>query len=314
MSTKSQHWTDKYTTAFVNTVLCTTPSDTTTTYIEDTNEADETNEPGSEQNPAKSTILEAFYFGLWLMPRLLSMIFLIVLLVWVVQVQGGLGYHELTVFGFHAFLMSLFVVTFTNEAILTYVAPLLPQLTNDRSYLRYFHVTCHVLGLTCLILGMIAIVDYKAWSDVPTVFPFYTMYSAHSWMGVLTIAFWGIQALYSVVVFYAIQWTPDSAKTKEKLVNFHHFLGHCTYAFGLATCALGFQDMQSSDLATSTPPGAMNMTMSTMEGYLPDSTFSQLSGAGTVLLATLGMSTFAALNFIPRPVIKSLGVTLLPSR
>lgn len=73
---------------------------------------------------------------LWILPRVTSLVFLVVLLVWIVQVQGGLGWDAESVFGWHPLLMAFFVTLFTNEAILTYKAPLLPLLTNHRTFLK----------------------------------------------------------------------------------------------------------------------------------------------------------------------------------
>lgn len=73
---------------------------------------------------------------LWTLPRAISLTYLVVLLVWIVQVEGGFGFDAASIFGWHALLMSFFVAMFTNEALLTYVAPLFPQLANDRMYLK----------------------------------------------------------------------------------------------------------------------------------------------------------------------------------
>ena len=73
---------------------------------------------------------------LWTLPRVISLTYLVVLLVWIVQVEGGFGFDAASIFGWHALLMSFFVAMFTNEALLTYVAPLFPQLVNDRMYLK----------------------------------------------------------------------------------------------------------------------------------------------------------------------------------
>ena len=97
---------------------------------------------------------------------------------------------------------------------------------------------------------------------------------------------------------------------KEIYVNIHHFIGRSVYIFGLVTCALGFQDMQSSDLASSTSSdssdsssmdtsgigggGGINITTSgtimdlDMDGYLYNSVFAQLASAGTIVLGMLG--------------------------
>mmetsp|Transcript_13601 Transcript_13601/g.20395 ORF Transcript_13601/g.20395 Transcript_13601/m.20395 type:complete len:365 (-) Transcript_13601:429-1523(-) len=71
---------------------------------------------------------------LWVLPRVFSLIYLVVLLVWIVETQGGFGFDASTVFGWHALLMSFFVTLFTNEAVLTYTAPLFPQLANHVKY------------------------------------------------------------------------------------------------------------------------------------------------------------------------------------
>ena len=71
-----------------------------------------------------------------MLPRLLSLAYLVVLLVWIVQLQGGFGFDAESIFGLHALLMLFLVAMFTNEAFLTYVAPLFLQLSNNRSYLK----------------------------------------------------------------------------------------------------------------------------------------------------------------------------------
>ena len=64
------------------------------------------------------------------------------------------------VFGWHALCMGLFVAVFTNEAVLSFVAPLAP-LGAHKGYLITWHVAMHVLALAAFILGLVAIVSYK---------------------------------------------------------------------------------------------------------------------------------------------------------
>jgi len=85
--------------------------------------------------------------------------------------------------------------------------------------------------------------------------------------------------------------------------NIHSFLGKIVYATGLATCAMGFQDMQGSDLSSSMPPmndtqmAMMNMTMGDDMGYSPTSTLAQSACACVLLITFCGIATFAALNW-----------------
>lgn len=70
-----------------------------------------------------------------------------------------------------------------------------------------------------------------------------------------------------------------SAEEKQAFLTFHRYLGRCIFVCGLATAALGLQDMQSSDLAGL--------------GYGPFSTYSELAPAGAIVLLVFGMSVFA---------------------
>lgn len=69
------------------------------------------------------------------------------------------------------------------------------------------------------------------------------MYSPHSWCAICFLGLWGLQLAGGL---YIHTYNPASY---PKLHKYHRFLGKAVYVVGLATCALGFQDMQASDLA-----------------------------------------------------------------
>jgi len=247
---------------------------------------------------------------LWFFPRVLTVMFFAVLFVWIYQAEGGFGFDEATLFGWHALLMALFVVLFTQESVLAYTAPLFlgPISKPHRSVVgKWFHVICHVLGIISAMLGITAIVYYKNLSPQPPAFPFYAVYSPHSWLGITVLILWGIQL---VAGLYVHLYQPQH--NRYLLVKMHRFFGCVVYIAGLATCALGLQDMQSSDLASSTPPIPGNYdTMSmggqtfifynnqtiNVTGYYPDSPEAQYSSACTILLLFLGITTIAPLVF-----------------
>lgn len=99
----------------------------------------------------------------------------------------------------------------------------------------------HVLSLVAIILGLISIVDYKNWSGDSNAFPMNTAYSVHSWLGIITVALFGIQIIFSIVLFGVMKWPEDkdSQKKKAEYKQVHHFIGHCMFAAGLAACATG---------------------------------------------------------------------------
>jgi len=155
------------------------------------------------------------------------------------------------------------------------------------------------------MLGIVAIVYYKNLSPQPVTFPFYSVYSPHSWLGIAVLVLWGIQMAAGIYIHIIGEL---SSNDKILLAKIHRYLGKVIYVAGLVTCALGLQDMQSSDLASSTPPmpgmqdnmgmsdvmvmGSMNMT-----GYYPNSPQAQYSSACTILLLLIGMATFGTLVF-----------------
>jgi len=248
-----------------------------------------------DQKSSKSDFLGGPNTGMKILPRVLAAIFLIVLLVWIFQAEGGLGTDEDTVFGVHALLMGLFVVVCVQESVLAYASPSFGMITRSRKILKYYHVICQLLGIALSIGGLVAIVYYKSLSDSPIVFPFYTMYSPHSWIGVAFLSLWVIQ-FGNGLYFHAFAANDLNAQHKRTATKWHRYLGKCIYVLGLATCAMGFQDMQSSDLASSSPPMNMDMDVQIMNmtGYYPDSNLAQYASACSLLLALMGMATFAS--------------------
>jgi len=222
-------------------------------------EMEEFGEDENPNDPISKRILTMITMR-WLLPRLLVVIFLIVLLVWIFQAEGGLGFEEATIFGLHALLMSLFAVVFTQEGVMAYSQSLL-KFTRNRRVFKNFHICCHIMGMVCAVLGLVTIVYYKSLSPQPVVFPFYTAYSPHSWVGIALLSLWFIQMVVGTYSHIATL-NPDQKRTFSR---YHGFLGKFIYGLGLVTCAMGFQDMQSSDLASSTPPG-MQLSSDMMSG------------------------------------------------
>jgi len=236
---------------------------------------------------------------IWIFPRLIVIVFLIILLGWIYEAEGGIGNQDSSMFGWHALLMALFIVVFTQEGILVYSAPLLGSFTKNRKIMKFFHVTCHILGIICAIGGLIAIVYYKSLSGPLIVFPFYTMYSPHSWLGVALLSLWIIQMIAGIFWQNDLFQSKLSPNQKRTFSKYHKFLGKFIYGVGLATCAMGLQDMQSSDLAGSTQPmpnmtdAQMMMMGGNMTGYLPDSNLAQYASGGVLLLLLSGLATLA---------------------
>jgi len=260
----------------------------------------------SEIRKAPNKKIQTF---IWISPRSLAIIYFIILFLWIFRAEGGLGAVEANLFGWHALLMSLFVVFFTQEAVLSFSSPIISfSQKGCLNGARIFHVICHVLGIISAMLGIVAIVYYKKLSPQPPVFPFYSVYSPHSWLGIAILILWGVQLATKLYVYVV----DVSEEDRTNLLKLHRYLGKVIYVAGLATCALGLQDMQSSDLASSTPVisgtyDTLNMGDSEMivignttinvTGYFPNSPEAQYSCACTILLLLIGMATFGTVVF-----------------
>jgi len=271
-------------------------------FVQTSPEARPQDRRDSESVRDKVQVVEPVSWLTWAAPRVVTTILLTVLLAWIYQAEGGIGSSFLHVFGLHALLMWLFLVL-TQEALLMFSVPIsepflrLCPTVGMWMKSRAFHVTLHCTGLLCVIGGLVAIAEYKALSPSPIDFPFYTMYSPHSWLAVCLLGLWLMQFTSSAVQAYLYQggrrgFYPTWARA-------HRFLGFVIYGVALATCALGFQDMQSSDLSGSVPPyvSVANFTQDDFDqmGYYPNSTLAQLACAAVMLLMLQGITTFFAI-------------------
>jgi len=211
--------------------------------------------------------------------RVFGLLFFIILMIWCAEAEGGFGFAEASVFGLHALFMGLFVIVCLQESLLCFsVLPLLRLccVAPSSVAVRALHITCHVLSLIFIVLGLVAIVYYKSLSPQPVAYPFFTMYSPHSWAAVALLCMWGIQAIGGSLFGKCCRLSLNARLMLRKL---HSFNGKFIYGLALATAALGFQDMQGSDLA-----GA---------GYAPDSNLAQYAAAACILLILSGFATFA---------------------
>ena len=147
------------------------------------------------------------------------------------------------------------------------------------------HLLLHVLSLVCIVLGLVAIVLYKRLPQEATPTTSSTdmgyssrTYSVHSWVGIATLGLWGLQLLGGM----AKRLLRPSPANAEAVHRAHAFLGKAAFAGGVASCALGFEDMQAGDLA-----GA---------SYAPLSRDSLLASGASIVLLFLAVVTLAAME------------------
>ena len=74
----------------------------------------------------KRNVVENPMKGYWMFPRIIWIAYLAILLVWIVDNEGGFGWTANNVFGWHALFMSLFTIILNSETIIAYTIPFFP--------------------------------------------------------------------------------------------------------------------------------------------------------------------------------------------
>jgi len=108
---------------------------------------------------------------------------------------------------------------------------------------KMLHAVWNLLGLCAASAGLAAVFKFHNQRHI------LNLYSLHSWIGVLTFSFLGMQWLFGFFS-YVISIVPESIKSAS--VPIHRFFGVTVFVLGLATCASGFLEkltfLQSSAL------------------------------------------------------------------
>ena len=231
-----------------------------------------------------SSWLRWFFVAL---PRMAWVTLLVLTLLWVVQVEGSLGFNLDSTFGWHAFFMVLATIC-VGESILAVSAsssssgasgwPSGNKVVVGRWRLGVIkHVALHAATVVLSILALVAIGYYKKLNVAAAgaSFPFWTLFSPHSWLGIVLVIMWVVQ-----VAVRAVHSRVLSAAAKVVSHRTHVFLGKAVFVTALATCALGFQDMQGSDLSVDVDDMA----------YQPLSVWANYACAAVVMLLVFGLA------------------------
>eukprot|EP00873_Tetraselmis_striata_P021299 jgi/Tetstr1/441563/TSEL_029792.t1 len=165
---------------------------------------------------------------------------------WVFQHLGGLalapretapGVNDTgVIFNWHPLLMAVAFPLLMSEAVVAYRAPLVGGDSQARPRKKMLHGVLHATAASCIVLSAVA--AFKSHSlKLPQPIP--DLYSAHSWMGLATLALLGTQMLLAGWAYVFPGWTSAS---KRSYGPGHIFGGLAVYILGLATMATGLQE------------------------------------------------------------------------
>ena len=203
-------------------------------------------------------------FGSWasasalpLLQRVATVVFFIAFLAWLDVLPIPWFEREadgVVSFNYHPLCMTLAFVALMPEAVITY-ADGEEYRGLSHADAKRVHTALHVVATTLLVMGLMAIFANHGGHEIPP------LYSAHSWMGVVTTALVCCQAFLGISVFF---FTPARALTRTlgsggdsplgdggvadaraRLAPYHRFFGATTFAMGTATCMSGFVEKQA---------------------------------------------------------------------
>ncbi|KAJ1559817.1 hypothetical protein HK405_009244 [Cladochytrium tenue] len=223
--------------------------------------------------------------------RGLTVAFFAILFVWLYGAEGGVGTDQSSLFGLHALLMSLFTFIVLQESVLCFFAP---SFGLSRRARVAFHAVAGVAAAGCLAGGLAAVARYKDLTteevnDGEWLFPYFHLFSPHAWAGVALGSVFAVQLVFGLLRLAG----PATALTAATAAGRSHALvGAAVYIGAAAVCAMGFQDMQSSDLAWLDINANMSAAMGMDDGYMQDSSYSVYAAVSPILIFLIVLSVF----------------------
>ena len=201
-------------------------------------------------------------FGSWasasalpLLQRVATVVFFIAFLAWLDVLPIPWFEREadgVVSFNYHPLCMTLAFAALMPEAVIAY-ADGEEHRGLSHADAKRVHTALHVVATTLLVMGLMAIFANHGGHEIPP------LYSAHSWMGVVTTALVCCQAALGVSVFL---FSPARAFTKAlglgsdddtrgvadaraRLAPYHRFFGAAAFAMGVGTCMSGLVEKQA---------------------------------------------------------------------
>eukprot|EP00244_Chara_vulgaris_P004636 TRINITY_DN1923_c0_g1_i6.p1 TRINITY_DN1923_c0_g1~~TRINITY_DN1923_c0_g1_i6.p1 ORF type:complete len:276 (+),score=20.26 TRINITY_DN1923_c0_g1_i6:5-832(+) len=152
-----------------------------------------------------------------------------VALLWSLHYRGGLAWYSPVpmIFNWHPILMVGGFIVLSGEAILVY--RILP---GSKPFRKLVHLSIHAVALILAIVGVISAFRFH---DLSTP-PIDNLYSLHSWLGITTVVFFGLQWIAGFVSF----WYPGvQTSLRASYLPWHVFWGMTIFLLGVATSLLG---------------------------------------------------------------------------
>ena len=141
-------------------------------------------------------------------------------------------------FNYHPLFMGVAFVVLMPEALMVY-ADVEERRGMPHRDAKNLHAALNGGATVLLVAGLAVIFANHAGHGIPP------MYSAHSWLGILTASLMACQALVGTAAYLVPSALGVTQETRAALMPHHRFLGCVTFLLGVATCAAGLAEKQS---------------------------------------------------------------------
>ena len=145
-------------------------------------------------------------------------------------------------FNLHMGFMILAWTVFATEGVLAYAtwerSSFICGQPTRHSRVKVIHASLNFICAVMTAMGLLAIFQNHAVKEIPP------LYSAHSWLGIITASLTFIAALAGTVFFLLAKKLGISKDVRARVAPWHRLVGLLAYFLGLATCSLGIQEKQ----------------------------------------------------------------------
>lgn len=133
----------------------------------------------------------------------------------------------------HVLLSTLAFGIFMAEGLIAFAAP--SRALGSRGIQMWWHLLMQTSALIMTWIGLAAIVATKVAQG------YNSLYSVHSWCGVVVLAMFTLQYSFGLFAFFIFKRNLGKSETYRW---WHSFFGFLTFFAGVETCVNGWADMQ----------------------------------------------------------------------
>ncbi|XP_020239881.1 probable transmembrane ascorbate ferrireductase 3 [Cajanus cajan] len=166
--------------------------------------------------------------------HLFGVLAFILLLVWLLHYREGIEYDSdngFRVFNVHPLLMYSGFIFLAGEGMMAF-----QTIPSERRVRKFVHMALHLIAIILGVVGLCAVFKFHDMSHIPH------LYTLHSWIGIATFCFFGLQWLFGFGVFMLQGASPA---TRAKVLPWHKVFGRALLFLAVCAAETGLMEKHS---------------------------------------------------------------------